>query len=255
MPSRIDYHRRCLREWRQRFGRWHGAQLWLSLQIQRTCRRDGYASLSLPGLPTRVHLRATGSDIACFEQIIIRRELGFESPPQIDLIIDAGANIGLASVVLANRFPDATVVALEVDSQNFRMLQMNTRDYPRVIALNKALWHRDGFVKIENPSAAAWSFRVLETTVGDPVAIPAVTVGSILRMVGRKSVGLLKIDIEGGEFEMFSNADSWLHLVRMLAVELHEGIRPGVTALFEKRIRATSRSSAKHGEYEVLQFV
>jgi len=253
--SRLAYHRRCLREWQQRFGRWRGAELWLSLQIQRMCRLDRHASLSLPGVPARVHLRATGSDIACFEQIFIRRELGFDSPPQIDLIIDAGANIGLATVVLANRFPDATVVALEVDSQNFRMLQMNTSDYPRVIALNKALWHADGFVKIENPSAAAWSFKVLETTADDPDAIPAVTVGSILRMVGRESVGLLKIDIEGAEFEMFSNAQSWLHTVQMLAVEIHEGIRPGVTALFESKIRAASRSCARHGEYEVLRFI
>jgi FkbM family methyltransferase len=255
MLSRIEYHRRCLREWQQRFGQWRGARLWLWLQIQRMCRPTRYATLALPGLPSRVHLRSNGSDIACFEQIFVRRELGFDAPSKIDLVIDAGANIGLATVVLANRFPGAKVIALEVDAQNFRMLQMNTRDYPQVIALNKALWHADGFVKIENPSAAAWSFKVLETTADDPDAIPAVTVGSILRMVGRESVGLLKIDIEGAEFEMFSNAQSWLHTVQMLAVEIHEGIRPGVTALFESRIRAASRSCARHGEYEVLRFV
>lgn len=45
-------------------------------------------------------------------------------------IIDAGANIGLTSVYLANRFPNARILALEVDQQNFELLAENARPYP-----------------------------------------------------------------------------------------------------------------------------
>lgn len=254
MRRRIAYHRRCIREWQARFGRWSGVRLWAWLQIQRVLPMVNHATLAVPGVAVPIHLRGGSSDLSCFEQIFIREELAFEIPDDVDLIIDAGANIGLATVVLANRFPNATIVALEVDSGNFRMLQLNTRHYPRVIALNKALWSDEGHVKIENPSAAAWSFKVAATAATDPAAIPAADVRSILRMVQLESVGLLKMDIEGAEFEMFGCAQSWLPAVRMLAVEIHETIRPGVTALFDAAIRPSARSSLRHGEYEVLRF-
>ncbi|MEP7062492.1 MAG: FkbM family methyltransferase [Betaproteobacteria bacterium] len=212
------------------------------------------ATLKLPGLRTEITLRSNGSDLACFEQIFVHEELAFDMPAKPDLIIDAGANIGLATITLANRFPDATIVALEVDAENFRMLKLNTRGYSRVIALNKALWRDEGYVKIENPAAAAWSFRVVSAAATDPDAIPAVNIESILRLIDRESVALLKMDIEGAEFEMFASAESWLGSVRMLAVEIHETIRPGVTALFDSVIRPAARSCIRHGEYEVLHF-
>ena len=60
-------------------------------------------------------------------------------------------------------------------------------------------------------------------------------------MVNRESIGPLKIHIEGTEFAMFYSAESWLHMAQ--------------TPLFEERIRAASRSSARHAEYEALRFV
>lgn len=41
--------------------------------------------------------------------------------------VPAGANVGLASVLFKLLWPDAVVVALEPDADNFAMLQANTR--------------------------------------------------------------------------------------------------------------------------------
>src|SRR5262245_59178053 len=80
-------------------------------------------------------LRAGTSAILIFRQLFIRRELDFPLPGAPAVIIDAGANIGLASLYFAARFPQARILALEVEPSNFRMLTLNTRDYPQVTPL------------------------------------------------------------------------------------------------------------------------
>ena len=67
-------------------------------------------------------LRAGTSDLWVFDQIFLYRELEADFGQNVSRIIDAGANIGLASVYLANRFPNAEILSLEVDDENFRLL-------------------------------------------------------------------------------------------------------------------------------------
>lgn len=40
-------------------------------------------------------------------------------------------------------------------------------------------------------------------------------------------VDLLKMDIEGSEKEVFEDSDRWIEKVGVIAIELHEEIRPG----------------------------
>ena len=47
-------------------------------------------------------------------------------------VLDAGANIGLASRVAAALWPAALIVALEPDPANFALLQQNTAAYPNI---------------------------------------------------------------------------------------------------------------------------
>ena len=45
------------------------------------------------------------------------------------VIIDAGANIGFASVFYKNKFPNSRIVALEPEKENFNWLKKNTLKY------------------------------------------------------------------------------------------------------------------------------
>jgi hypothetical protein len=58
-------------------------------------------------------------------------------------------DIGLASVYLANRFPNAQILALEVDAQNFELLVKNTLAYPQIKPLPKGLWNHRAKLAIE----------------------------------------------------------------------------------------------------------
>ena len=86
-----------------------------------------------------IYLRAGTSDLWVFDQIFLYRELETDFGQGLGRIIDAGANIGLASVYLANRFPNSQILALEVDAQNFELLVKNTRACPQITPLRKGL--------------------------------------------------------------------------------------------------------------------
>ena len=49
-------------------------------------------------------------------------------------------NIGLAAVFFANRHPNAEIVAIEPEHQNFEILRKNVEPYSQIRPLEAALW-------------------------------------------------------------------------------------------------------------------
>src|SRR5262249_8550895 len=136
-------------------------------------------------------------------------------------IIDSGANIGLTSIFLANRFPNAKIITLEVDRENFQLLTENTKPYPNITPLFKGLWNRRAKLQINNPGDYSWGFTVSETTDASS-AFDGIGVADLLDDFGWPQVDLLKMDIEGAELEVLSSGtDEWINRVRVLAIEIH----------------------------------
>lgn len=210
-----------------------------------------------PGARHTVSIRARTSDMQVFDQIFGRREVefGLTSPPS--LIVDAGANIGLASVYFAIRFPRARIVALEIDDGNFELLVGNVAAYPNVVPMKRGLWsHRTSLV-IENPQAEQWAFRGAERKEGhaESRSIPALGVLDLLSELGASRIDLLKMDIEGGEREVLGeSARSWIDKIDTLAVELHDRWVPGCTEALTSAISLIPNSVTDVGEYKVVRF-
>jgi FkbM family methyltransferase len=187
-----------------------------------------------------------------FDQIFLFGELNADFGKDVSFIIDAGANIGLASVYLANRFPKAQIVALEVDQPNFQLLSMNTQSYPQITPLLKGLWSRRARLVIDNPGDYAWAFTVSEADPGSPSTVEGIAVGDLLRDFEQDQIDLLKMDIEGSELEVLSSGtEDWLDRVRTLAVEVHYQ-RPGCWEAFCKVAEQHSFALTWCGEYAVL---
>ncbi|HXK56230.1 MAG TPA: hypothetical protein PLZ16_06255, partial [Gammaproteobacteria bacterium] len=66
-----------------------------------------------PGVRHPFFLRLPSSDAWTLEQIFVQHEYRFDVVRHPVSILDAGANIGLASISLANRFPRARIIAIE----------------------------------------------------------------------------------------------------------------------------------------------
>jgi FkbM family methyltransferase len=209
----------------------------------------------IPGSQFPVVLRPQTSDIAIFEQIFLENEYDFEFPAKFSprLIIDGGANIGLAAVYFARRYPQARIVSIEPERSNFEMLQRNASGYSQIKPIRAAIWSTSESLRIKNPNADKWIFQIDRSGGSDHVDVPGVTIDQIAREYGAGEVDLLKLDIEGAEKEVFSShCDEWIERTQVMIVELHDWIVPGCGKAF---FSATSKHPFNYfhrGEHEIL---
>jgi len=185
-----------------------------------------------PQLPHPVMLRLHTSDTEAFDGVIRKREyeLALAHPPSV--IFDVGANIGLAAVWFASRFPNARVFALEPEPSNYALLCRNAAPYPGIVPIQAALWPESGTIGLVDPGTGHWGFRTVAEATGDS-GVAAVSIPDLLARYGIDRIDLLKIDIEGAEREIFSTSAPWIACVGVIAAELHDHLAPGATHAFE----------------------
>jgi FkbM family methyltransferase len=206
--------------------------------------------ISVPGWQSPVWLRRGTTDALVFRQLLIGDELGFSLAGAPRRIIDGGANIGLASRAFAARWPEASIVAVELEAGNVRMAQRNTGAVPTITVMHGALWSEVGTVQVAGEAGQEYGFRASAAPVVG-TGVPAMTIESLLDHLGWATVDVVKLDIEGAEREVLSTGARWLPRVRHLVVELHERFAPGCDAAFDAVIDRTLWDVREHGEYLV----
>jgi FkbM family methyltransferase len=184
-------------------------------------------------------LRNSRSDISIFFQVVVQQEYdtrGWREQHEglqrqyrelvererTPIIIDAGANIGLASLWFAELFPLAKIYAIEPNEANLGILRRNIAGHANIIPLAGAVWDRSARLRIENPEAGAASLRAGEGEGN----IQAYTVPEIVNH-GEGELFIVKIDIEGGEEALFRSNTDWLADASLTVLELHDWLYPG----------------------------
>lgn len=61
------------------------------------------------------------------------------APDKVHVIIDCGANIGITSLFLAARYPNARIYSIEPNEENFELLRRNTANEPRIVPIHGAI--------------------------------------------------------------------------------------------------------------------
>ncbi|MDE3194781.1 MAG: FkbM family methyltransferase [Acidobacteriota bacterium] len=142
---------------------------------------------------------------------------------EVRLIIDAGANIGDTASWYLSRYPQAKVVALEPDPDNFRMLQRNCRGYgARAQLLQKGMWPRSAYLKVTGDRLMESGLSVVETDSLEDADCSSISPMDILADTGASQIDIFKCDIEGSERELFaSDCDRWLSRTRSIFIEIH----------------------------------
>lgn len=206
-----------------------------------------FQKIRMVNYPRPVYLRPSTTDIKVFREVFLFGLYTFnmESAPRI--IVDAGANIGLSSIFFSERFPGATVYAIEPEGTNFVALKRNVQGYFNIRPMQTALWNRDAALKITNLMENHWAFTVEECSHNDPAAFPAISMASFMQLHGIKTIDLLKLDIEGAERELFSdNYEFWLSRTKGIIVELHDWLRPGCSSNFFRAVAAYDIKTTLH---------
>lgn len=150
---------------------------------------------------------------------------------QPSLIIDAGANIGASAVYFSYTFPNSFIFAVEPDIINWHLLEINTTGL-NVFNFCGAISDVDGELALEDPGRSDWGFmtkRISESgNSSNHKKIKCISPSSILSHLNAKDTTplILKIDIEGGEDDLFCGDTSWLCNFPLVIIELHDWMLP-----------------------------
>ncbi len=196
-----------------------------------------YGELSASKYKGHFHLRPNTSDYYTFDQVFLRDQYNIQFPFELKNIIDAGANIGLASVYFSRKYPLSNIVAIEPSKENYEVLSQNIAAYSNVKAFCKGLWNKDVHLAITNTDGVKNAFMVAETVADNPNSIPAICIPTIMNEQSWDRIDLLKIDIEGSEKEVFeTNYETWLPKTRAVVIELHDNMKRGTSKSVFKAI-------------------
>ncbi|MEJ2007391.1 MAG: FkbM family methyltransferase [Acidobacteriota bacterium] len=120
----------------------------LAICASRLVRRPREITGRPPGIRHPVHIRVRTTDSSAYAEVLLDGEYAFDLPFSPKTIVDAGANIGMASIYFTHRYPDARVIAIEPEASNFALLARNVRPYPAIVPVYAALWNRDGQISV-----------------------------------------------------------------------------------------------------------
>ena len=210
-------------------------------------------SITSPNFNYPLFLRKGTSDIRNFRQIFKEEEYSFV-PFQPNTVLDLGGYIGLASAYFANKYPNAKIVLIEPDPDNFLVAQLSTRQFPNVECLQVGIWSESCYITEVRSVNNDWGkrFRKITSDEKSESRIQALSIPDLMSKVGFVEIEFLKIDIEGSEKNLISDfaADPWIHKCRLISCELHDRKVPGCSETFHNAMAGKGFKFSKHGEYE-----
>jgi FkbM family methyltransferase len=141
-------------------------------------------------------------------------------PTPSGAFLDFGANIGLTTLWVATHCQFSRIIAIEPDHDNVAILAQNLKQNGICAEIiEAAVGPADGTVNFEKSS---WSNLGHVGIDGTPIHM--LCVGSLLKERGLDDVGLVKVDIEGGEQALFLGPCDWMSHVKAMIVEFHPSI-------------------------------
>ena len=172
------------------------------------------------------------------------------------LIIDAGANIGASAVYFLQKYIKSFVYSIEPNSDNWNLLEINTKKFQNKFNFLGGLSDSNEGIFLENPNQSDWGFRTrknfLKNIEGDSHKVKSITVNSILSnpFLVDMIPFIFKIDIEGGESEVFNSDTTWLNSFPLIIIELHDWMLPysGSSSNFIKAISNFDFDVTQKGE-------
>jgi FkbM family methyltransferase len=220
----------------------NGLIIYLQLKLNATTK------ISVPGIKHPLTMRPSRTDKITFKEIFIKKEYDIALPDSIDVkfIIDAGANIGFTSVFLANRYPEARIISIEPDDENFEYLTNNVKPYSNITPIKSALWHKKDSINIVDKGYGKRGLMIEKNEGGH--VLQATSINDLIKEFNFTSLDILKMDIEGSEKEVFSENHAWLAITKCLVIELHDRMKPGCSRSVFQAINQHQFSFSLRGE-------
>jgi len=192
----------------------------------------------LPG-PSKMGFRVSHFDRQTlnflYREIFVRQYYYFRARKDAPVILDCGANVGMASLYFKWLYPKALVRAFEPDPTTFRLLKQNiAQNNLDIETHNCALWDREGdldfYVDSNSPGSLLMSADGSRLN-GEPIKVPARRLSEFIE----GDVDFLKLDVEGAEHRILSDLvqSGKIGAIRQMLVEYHHRIGQRQSCLAE----------------------
>jgi FkbM family methyltransferase len=139
------------------------------------------------------------------------------------VLIDMGAHIGAYSIWAYSKNKTATIISLEPDPRNFRLLKKNIKHnnikniHPVFACVSEKTGPVDFFLNKRNPMASSLVIRNVSK-----IKSSGFTIKDIIEKFGLTKIDVLKLDIEGAEFDILLGLDKrTLNMIDFIDVEYH----------------------------------
>jgi FkbM family methyltransferase len=153
-----------------------------------------------------------------YEEIFEKDIYRFNPKSENILILDCGANIGLATVYFKMNYPKAKVISFEPDPKIYATLNKNIQslELTDVETFQEAIWiNNDG---IEFNLEGGFSGRIpMDEEENKRIKVKSKRLKDLLN----QKVDLLKMDIEGAENSVVFDIQDSLHNVENIFIEYH----------------------------------
>ena len=193
---------------------------------------------------TRIaHPAQRGGLLEAVQEIWLERiyTSSFYRPSDGDVIVDAGANIGLFAIYVARQNPRCRVIALEPFAENFQYLQANVAQAcPKNVTCHEVALGA-GFGQGEMQAVGVRSLdHVLHCDDSGMGGISVIPLAGLFDLAGAEEIDFLKVDIEGSEHDVFAAASpELLSRFKRISMEYHDQIVPGTLDLLREVLSPT----------------
>jgi FkbM family methyltransferase len=172
-----------------------------------------------------VTFRQSTGDVFTLYEVIGREayRLPMQIGEEVKIVVDLGANIGLTSLYYATLFPSAKVICVEPEPNNFDLLKTNCEQNGlHWTCLQQAIGGSSGKAMLSRHYYAN-QHSVLSGTTNDKDAIEVemIKMDDLIREQKIDTIDLLKVDIEGAEYDLFAHCSAWILKVKLIIVEIH----------------------------------
>jgi FkbM family methyltransferase len=179
-------------------------------------RRNRVREIRLRGDIT-IRYRLNKGDLHSIREIWLEEayRLPFEEPSGV--LLDLGANIGMTCLWLAKSYSFTQIIAVEPDPNNAALARQNLElNGIAGQVIDAAIGPEEGMARFEFSELSNLG-RLSEKGS----LIPMISVSAIIKKFEVKEFGLIKIDIEGGEQELFDGPTEWLSVTDAIIIEFH----------------------------------
>lgn len=159
--------------------------------------------------------------IELFDEIFLVNAYYIDISEKIPVIIDCGGNCGFATIYFKLFSPEAKIITFEPNPEVFKLLRKNieTNNFKNVELVDAACGKENSEINFFINEGYSLASSTLLKNSTNTIKVKQICLSDYIN----SEISLLKLDVEGAEFDVIKNliTTNKLRLVKRLAIEYH----------------------------------